>query len=153
MKKGILIIVVIIAVLFGAIYYFSVAGEKSAYMVKVTIQTEGSITQGNVTGTRLGEPVAVFPSQRLRSNTLRYPGMTVGVLEIPNMTLISSWRHGHYNGTGVYDIEVDLKRNFRDGEWVRVIHYLYDPNGTTIYSGVRDFRIEPKGINVKQNNT
>ncbi len=153
MKKGILILVVIIAVLFGAIYYFSVAGEKSAYKIKVYIWTEGNLTQGNVTATRLGELENVYSSQVLGPNVLSFPGMTVGLLEVSRGRMVSSWRHGPYNGTGKYEIELDVKRDFKEGETIRVIHYIYDAKEKLIYSGVRDFVIKPKDINVKQNNT
>lgn len=141
MKKNILILVAIILILVGSMYYY-VSEPKRYHTVKVYIEVNGTLDHVNGTGITLGDPESTYFVRDLGRNKLLFPGMSVALLAMPDMDLLTSWRNVPYNGSGKYVIELDLKRNFQDNEWIRVINYIYSSKGSRINAKIKDFKIQ-----------
>ncbi|MDD5473032.1 MAG: hypothetical protein PHU34_02670 [Candidatus Methanoperedens sp.] len=136
MKKILLGIILIIAISVIIFYYLGQRDDAAVLQVQVKIKGDISTTTiENITAySELINKIRVP-----KGNLLTAPSLTVLVLQ--NKEIIGDWTPVPYKGEGFYNITVGLTKPLNEGETVRVIVRVMDPNYKVVAVGLKEITI------------
>jgi hypothetical protein len=114
--RNLLIIGFIILALLGIFYYLG--GLKQSAVLQVQVVVKGDLNNATI-GDINAHLQPVNKISEPKSNLLITPGVTVVVLQ--NMQMIGEWTSVPYNGSGTYNLTVDLIKYPKSGDIIRVV--------------------------------